>query len=336
MIEVISGSNPASAFVNMFVDSTNRWFLLYIVCSFSAAFVVFVLRARRDREILKGGLFRYLFPKEVYFHRSAVADYWFFCINKISFALAFAALVGVMAGIEKLSFDLLKSVASPPELPAPPWLAMLITTMAWALLMDFGLWVVHLLLHKIPVLWEFHKIHHSAEVLTPLTAGRVHPVDDALTLAFGGVLGGFALAACRFAFGAKALMFGIFNINFLLALFYIFGFHLRHSHIWLPYKGLLGKIFISPAHHQVHHSVAERHWDKNLGFIFAIWDWMFGTLYPVDVHEEFSFGMNGREEAEYHSVLAMYLLPFIKSWRRMRPIERGRPLDRFPKTGVET
>ncbi len=189
--------------------------------------------------------------------------------------------------------------------------------------MDFGLWLGHYLLHKVPVLWEFHKVHHSAEVLTPLTAGRVHPLEDAINILFSGIFGGVALALCRFALGPKAEMFGVFQLNAVVMVFYLFGFHLRHSHIWLPYKGLLGKLLISPAHHQLHHSVARRHWDKNFGFIFAIWDWMFGTLYGVDKHETIQIGMNGFEEGEYHSVRAMYLLPFGKAWQRIRGRHRG-------------
>ena len=45
---------------------------------------------------------------------------------------------------------------------------------------------------------------------------------------------------------------------------------------------------------------------------------MFGTLYAVDKREKITFGMNGHEEPEYHSVRAMYLLPFVKAWRILR------------------
>jgi sterol desaturase/sphingolipid hydroxylase (fatty acid hydroxylase superfamily) len=101
---------------------------------------------------------------------------------------------------------------------------------------------------------------------------------------------------------------------------------LRHTHIWLPYKGIWGRLFVSPAHHQYHHSVARRHWDKNLGFGFAIWDWMFGTLYPVDQHEPIQIGMNGHEEPEYHSVRALYFLPFVKAWRILKGNRQAPPL----------
>lgn len=317
MIETISGTNPASAFGGMFVDPTNRWFVYYLLVSLVFAGCAFVYESRRDPQVLKNGVLRFLFPRRIYAHRSAIADYWFFCINKLLFAFAFGALLAMSAASVTLTSALLERLAVPPAYPVPSWFTIPFTTLFWALAVDFSLWLGHYLLHKVPILWEFHKVHHSAEVLTPLTAGRVHPVDDALTLLLSGIAGGVAVALCRFLFAADATMVGLFGLNIVLVVFYFFGFHLRHSHVWLPYKGVWGKLFISPAHHQVHHSVAQRHWDKNLGFVFAIWDWMFGTLYAVDERETFTIGMNGTEEGEYHSVRAMYLLPFAKAWRRL-------------------
>jgi sterol desaturase/sphingolipid hydroxylase (fatty acid hydroxylase superfamily) len=318
MLETISGSNPASAFVGMFQDPANRWFTLYLGASFAIGCAVFYFEARHDPQLKEQGLIRYLFPPNVYTHRSAIADYWFFVVNKLLFALAFAALIAVSSSAFETAGAALRAIAISPELAVPSWLAILFTTLLGALAMDFGLWLGHYLLHKVPVLWEFHKVHHSAEVLTPLTAGRVHPLEDAMNILFSGAFGGIALALCRFLFGSETAMFGIFQLNALVVVFYFFGFHLRHSHIWLPYKGIWGKLFVSPAHHQLHHSVAQRHWDRNLGFVFAIWDFMFGTLYAVDKREAIQIGMNGHEEAEYHSVRAMYLLPFVKAWRRIR------------------
>ena len=54
--------------------------------------------------------------------------------------------------------------------------------------------------------------------------------------------------------------------------------HLQHSHMWIAFRGMLGRIFVSPAHHQVHHSDNPKHFDKNFGSCLALWDWMFGTL----------------------------------------------------------
>jgi sterol desaturase/sphingolipid hydroxylase (fatty acid hydroxylase superfamily) len=268
--------------------------------------------------VKKLGLLGYLFPKEVYAHRSAIADYWFYVVNKLLFAIGFAALIALSSQVMGATNAALRLIAVSPELPLPSWLAILVATLLPVIAMDFGLWFGHWLLHKVPILWEFHKVHHSAEVLTPLTAGRVHPLEDAINIVFSGFCGGVTLALCQFLFGSKAVVFSPLQLNVLVMVFFLFGFHLRHSHIWLPYKGIWGKLFVSPAHHQYHHSVARRHWDKNLGFGFAIWDWMFGTLYAVDEREPIEIGMNGHEEAEYHSVKAMYFLPFVKAWRRLR------------------
>jgi len=329
MLETISGANPASAFVGMFQDPTNRWFAVYLCSSLIIGSCVFLFEARHDPKLKEQGLLRYLFPKHLYTHRSSIADCWFFVINKLLFAMAFGALIAVSASSVEVCGKLMRAIASSPELHVPPSIAILTTTLTAVLAMDFGLWFSHWLSHKVPVLWEFHKVHHSAEVLTPLTAGRVHPLDDALNILFSGICGGAALAICRFLFGDQAQMFGIMQLNALVLVFYVFGFHLRHSHIWLPYRGIWGKLFVSPAHHQLHHSIAERHWDKNMGFVFAIWDWMFGTLYTVDKREEVRVGMNGREETEYHSVRAMYFLPFVKAWRLIRS-NRERRISAHP------
>src|SRR5665213_3606005 len=60
-------------------------------------------------------------------------------------------------------------------------------TLVFFIAYDFGRFVAHSVQHDVPVLWEFHKVHHSAEVLTPITAFRAHPVDLAL-MAWGSAL----------------------------------------------------------------------------------------------------------------------------------------------------
>ncbi|WP_158554899.1 sterol desaturase family protein [Methylovirgula sp. 4M-Z18] len=333
MFDALSGLNPVPRFVDMFADPLDRWFALYLVCSFLIAFAVFLWEARRDPDVLAQGLWRHLFPKKIYAHKSAIADYYYFALNKLLFVLVFSELVVVSSWAQSGTVQGLGAIAKSPELALPVWLATLSTTLIWILAIDFGLWLGHYLMHKVPILWEFHKVHHSAEVLTPFTAGRMHPLDDIFTGLLGGVLGGIASGVCYYLLAPQPQMFGVLQLNILTSIFYAAGFHLRHSHIWLPYKGWLGRLFVSPAHHQLHHSKAERHWDKNLGFMFAIWDGMFGTLYAVDQREEFEIGMNGREEPEYHSVRALYFLPFVKAWRLVRakgravapPAEVGKP-----------
>ena len=92
--------------------------------------------------------------------------------------------------------------------------------------------------------------------------------------------------------------------------------NLRHSYIWLSYGPVLSQIFVSPAQHQIHHSIEERHWGRNIGFARAIWDRLFGTLYVPKAHEQFAMGLGDGTEGRYHSVGGMYWQPIRGLFRQ--------------------
>ncbi len=156
---------------------------------------------------------------------------------------------------------------------------------------ELGYWFNHWLSHKVPVLWEFHKVHHTAEVLTPLTNFRVHPV---YTWIFANILAVSAAVANglgNYMFGDTAYQYALSDTNIILVLFIHTYVHLQHSHMWISFQGWLGRVFVSPAHHQVHHSDNPKHFNKNFGSCLALWDWMFGTLYvPAKEREPLHFG----------------------------------------------
>src|SRR6185295_9967512 len=112
----------------------------------------------------------------------------------------------------------------------------------------------------------------------PVTVYRIHPVEELVNAVVSGVLS--ALGATVYsALASEEVRFGtILGVNGILFVYYVFAFQLRHSHVWLSYGPVVSRILISPAQHQIHHSKAERHWDRNFGFTFAIWDWICGTL----------------------------------------------------------
>jgi hypothetical protein len=86
--------------------------------------------------------------------------------------------------------------------------------------------------------------------------------------------------------------------------------------MWIAFRGVLGRIFVSPAHHQVHHSANPRHFNKNFGSCLALWDWMFGTLYvPAKKREPIAFGVPGRTDA--HTVKGELVDPLVKAGRRL-------------------
>jgi sterol desaturase/sphingolipid hydroxylase (fatty acid hydroxylase superfamily) len=192
-----------------------------------------------------------------------------------------------------------------------------VATVAIFIAYELAYWVDHYLSHRVPFLWEFHKVHHTAEVLSPLTNFRVHPVDSVV---FGNILGLFigatdgVLRYLEFAtpFGARA------SASVVLVVFmWIFG-HLQHSHLWIPFTGPLGRVILSPAHHQIHHSDNPKHFNKNFGSCLSIWDWLFGTLQiPQRDREDLAFGV-GLHTPHHHTVVGGLLTPFAMAWRSMR------------------
>ena len=87
---------------------------------------------------------------------------------------------------------------------APDWLLRAGATFLLFITYEFAYYVDHYLNHKIPFLWEFHKVHHTAEVLTPLTVFRVHPIDTLIFVNIVAVIVGFTHGTLIYAFKSTA------------------------------------------------------------------------------------------------------------------------------------
>ncbi len=319
------------------VKPAERIHVLYLATALALAYLIYA-RAR-DRKRAEGGeaakaeggighVLRQIFPKAIYGHRSAKTDYKFFLINKAVYPFLFAPLVLGTAATNNGTALLLARVWGPEgaRLEGGP-LAMAAMTLSVLLALDLAIFVTHYLQHKIPALWEFHKVHHSAEVMTPITVYRMHPVDTVFTATVAGAMSGAVHGVFAYLFAEMPGSLAVFGLNVGIFAFYLLGYNLRHSHVWLPYPRGLSHLLISPAQHQIHHSSAPRHFDKNMGFIFAFWDWMAGTLYVPREKEELEFGLHRGEHKEFDGVLALYLLPFRKLFAG--PAERERRVLRL-------
>ncbi|MCX7287516.1 MAG: sterol desaturase family protein, partial [Rhodobacterales bacterium] len=99
--------------------------------------------------------------------------------------------------------------------------------------------------------------------------------------------------------------------NAFLAILNLATNNLKHSHIWMRFPPWLEHILISPAQHQVHHSIDPRHFNRNYGDILAFWDWIFGTLYIPQSDEQIRFGLgdaDGVPIAQRHPTLRASLV----------------------------
>ncbi|MDQ0474825.1 sterol desaturase family protein [Labrys wisconsinensis] len=300
-----------------FLNIADPFSLPSLMGAFLTAAAVFVLaRPRRMLPRLRA-FARAAFPARIFRHPSSLIDYKMFFVTSFLF---WAGIVEYFITSEMVSGGIrhaLTAAFGPSRFESEPsWLLTGLVTVGYVLIFDLGYWVAHWILHRIPAMWEFHKVHHSAEVLTPFTEWRQHPVEVLLfPLANALAMGGF-YGLAGYALGPAAQELTLFHLNILLLLFMMTILHLRHSHLWIPARGWLGYVIQSPAHHQIHHSTDTRHFDKNLGLCLSVWDWAFGTLYIPDERERLAFGI-GEEGHEHRSLVGAYWGPLVKAARAL-------------------
>jgi sterol desaturase/sphingolipid hydroxylase (fatty acid hydroxylase superfamily) len=276
-------------------------------------------RSKRGRPRRCRVIARALFPKRIVLHRSSGTDLAYLLFNVFLSGIVFGWAVLSYQSISNAVVVALVAIAGP---VAPSMLPAVVSRSAITMLLfigyEFGYWFDHWLKHKIPFLWEFHKVHHSAEVLTPITNFRIHPVDSwifanilAVTTAVAGGLG-------NYLFGNTTYQYAISDTNLILVIFIYAYVHLQHTHMWIPFRGMLGRLFVSPAHHQIHHSTNPKHFNRNFGSCLALWDWMFGTLYVPGKHRErLTFGVADRTGA--HSFRTEVIAPLIDAAGHFEP-----------------
>jgi sterol desaturase/sphingolipid hydroxylase (fatty acid hydroxylase superfamily) len=262
---------------------------------------------------------RIFFPKSVFLHPSALFDYQYFIFSRIFFFLFYAIIAipsnetiseFVVTGITKL-------FGSPSNEPLQSsWASLTTETVTYVIAFDLGYWLHHWAFHRFTWLWEFHKPHHSAQVLNIFTSIRAHPLEEFLTAILIAVTTSLVHGIFLYLNGTSAYYAQIGGHNVLMLIFYMTFYHLRHTQIWLPVTGFWGHVIQSPAHHQLHHSTNPRHYNKNFGFCLSLWDWVFGTLYIPEKHEKLTFGI-GEEGTKYNKLIPYLFLPIINNYRRI-------------------
>lgn len=188
---------------------------------------------------------------------------------------------------------------------------------------DLGTFIAHRLHHALPILWEMHAVHHSADRLTFFTAHRVHPLEALLRGAIQGALSGFVMGAIGWAFGQVAPMLTIWGmgVGFLA---FSFTNNLLHSHVPVRYPKWLRPFILSPHIHHLHHSRATIHRDRNFGAIFPYWDRLCGTYVDHEVGlGELTFGLEPAADLFNHSLVRCYLTPLIVPVERALQAVRG-------------
>lgn len=282
----------------------------------------YLRKAERDTPASTRGFVGFLLPRRVFLHPSALLDYRFYLVNAV--LLSYVRLSARVAGFVGLFYvadnarGLLTAVFGPGSSgnAEASFAAQATFTLAMVLAVDFSKFFAHFLQHKLPVLWEFHKVHHSAEVLTPLTNYRLHPVDVMLEQFLVALLAGVVVGVSGYFHSSGLVELTILNIG-AIQFVYFLAANLRHSHIPLAFGWRTSHVLSSPYMHQIHHSSEVRHWDRNYALIFSFWDVLFRSIYVPRGREEFRLGLSGAPTRQFGSVWGLYASPFVAAGRRI-------------------
>jgi len=289
--------------LSYFVNTNKRIHVLYLLTSIILAFYVY------KKSSIKSSFIKYLFPKKIWLSKSAFVDYSLFCFNSLVKIVLIGPYIIFGFYIAFYTDEFLTVTFGFPKESIGITQTLVFYTIVLTVLNDLFSYIIHLGMHKLPFLWEFHKIHHSATSLNPLTQYRIHPFELIINnirsiLIFGLVTGLFDYLSAHQIDKLVFLGVNVFHFIFLLL-----GANLRHSHVKLKYPKFLEHILISPFQHQIHHSNNPKHFSKNMGSKFALWDWMLGTLVLSKSVGRISFGAD-KDNSKFDSLFKNLFNPF--------------------------
>lgn len=286
----------------VFINPKSRVFIPYLLSALLLAALFYAVVNKHNEKEWKKAM-RQLFSKDLWWHPSARVDYGLLLFNNLVRVVLIAPYL--MAHLA-FAYTIVRTwehwLGYQESLEWSPFAINLCYTLVFLIVSDFSRFFWHYCLHRVPFLWELHKVHHAAEVMTPFTLYRVHPIEFFLfrlrsLLVFGVVSGSFF-----FWFRTQIEPWSILNIHAGIFLFNLLGANLRHSPVPLSYGKYLERLFISPAQHQLHHSQAQEHHNKNFGSLFAFWDALFGSLLVSKPKESLQFGIEPSEQKAYQSL----------------------------------
>jgi len=180
----------------------------------------------------------------------------------------------------------------------PHWLAVL----AAVIVLDFFIWLQHVMVHAVPALWRLHRMHHADLDFDVTTGARFHPLEILLSMLIK-----FAVIA---VLGPPVLAVIVFEV--LLNATSMFN----HSNVRIPagVDRVLRLFVVTPDMHRVHHSVEDDETNSNFGFNLPWWDRLFGTYraQPRAGHEGMTIGIRTFREGKWCSwITGMLAMPFV-------------------------
>jgi sterol desaturase/sphingolipid hydroxylase (fatty acid hydroxylase superfamily) len=169
------------------------------------------------------------------------------------------------------------------------------------LLLDFAIYLQHVMFHTVPLLWRFHRMHHTDLDFDVTTGSRFHPIEIILSM----IIKMLIVAAL----GVPPVTVVIFEV--LLNATAMFN----HGNIYIPTSAdrILRLLIVTPDMHRVHHSVKSKETNSNYGFNFPWWDRLLGTYIaqPEDNHLKMTIGLNQFRKSKYLQFHWLLIQPFV-------------------------
>ncbi len=275
--------------VNYIVEPSRRLYWLFILSALVMASIAVTVQQKRFDVSQQ---LRALTNRHYWLNSSSLTDIGLLFTNNAIRVIILIPLLGShLAATILVGSALQSSFGDAPNLALPTLLIGFLYTFTFFICEDFSRFGLHLALHKVPWLWRFHRVHHSATTLTPITVHRVHPLEMALYYLRGLIVFGLVSGVFIYLFRGQLHGWEILGVDCLGFLFNFFGANLRHSPIRLSF-GALEKWLISPAQHQIHHSNLPQHHDKNFGTCLAIWDRLCDSWVSGRFAGQLRFGLN--------------------------------------------
>jgi sterol desaturase/sphingolipid hydroxylase (fatty acid hydroxylase superfamily) len=281
---------------------------------------------------------RHFMPAEIFHHPSARADFLFWLSRRIFMPLLVIPLAISTVAAGNVAYWVLSTILGPPDHPVTHGGPMMLVAFTGTMLVayDLSYYLYHRMQHQIPILWELHKVHHSAQVMIGVTKDRVHPIDEIMNRWWDGLIPGLCYGIWLF-FALDPVELTVFGLNvYLLRNVILMMDFVRHTHLKLSYGRHISVVLLSPHYHQLHHSIAAKHWDKNFGLSLSIWDRMFGTLVVPEPDEAFVFGLTENEHDQYQSLYKLHVVPLKKIAARLGLAGRRRETARPEHHAGET
>ena len=168
------------------------------------------------------------------------------------------------------------------------------------ILLDIFIYFQHVMFHVLPVLWRFHRIHHSDLDVDVTTGLRFHPIEIILSVVLRAVI--------VLLLGAPVLVVIVFEI--------ILNFSSMFTHSNIKLNSLLERVMrmfiVTPDMHRIHHSIRENETNSNFGFNLSVWDRAFGTYIPKPVDGQLGMilGLEQFQSPACQTLKSLIKMPF--------------------------